>query len=404
MHLVFLTNLYPPYVVGGNEQKCEEIVLALRQRGHRVTVICGRGRELPREGDLYGVLEIDLDRKADTFLGGRVPTPWEAFKLHVFSPRSFRATRRLLRDLGPDRVVVWNLYMASLAPLLAAQWSGIPTVVQLFDKWLYFGLVDLPALLKPVIAWKRWVVGAAPLVLQPLLRSLVRPMRMVAVSAFMGDFYRNAGFRGTIEVVHLGVPTALFPQKERPPRTRDLRLLFVGSLWEGKGPQTAVRALGKLVRGGVPAHLDICGSGAPHFVSFLEGVIREEGMEQHTTLHGAVEPEVVRQSCETHDVLVFASQWDEPFAAVPLEAMSSGMAVVATTAGGTPEAIVDGETGLLVPPNDPEAMAGALRRLAEDPDLARRLGEKAARIARERFDSKTWIDRLEAVYTRPRTA
>jgi len=89
---------------------------------------------------------------------------------------------------------------------------------------------------------------------------------------------------------------------------------------------------------------------------------------------------------------------DEPFAAVPIEAMSCGMAVVATTAGGTPEAIVDGETGLLVGPDDPAALARALLRLAADDSLRVRLGEQAARVARERFDLDLYVDRLEAYY------
>ena len=78
--------------------------------------------------------------------------------------------------------------------------------------------------------------------------------------------------------------------------------------------------------------------------------------------------------------------------------MSCGMAVVATTAGGTPEAITDGETGLLVPPGDAAALAGAVRRLAEDDGLRLGLGERAALVARERFDVGLYVDRLEAVY------
>jgi len=85
---------------------------------------------------------------------------------------------------------------------------------------------------------------------------------------------------------------------------------------------------------------------------------------------------------------------------VPVEAMSRGMAVVATTAGGTPEAITDGETGLLVPPGDPGALADAVRRLAVDDALRLRLGLAAARVARERFDVGSYIDRLEACYER----
>jgi glycosyltransferase involved in cell wall biosynthesis len=127
-------------------------------------------------------------------------------------------------------------------------------------------------------------------------------------------------------------------------------------------------------------------------------VIAEEGVASQVTLHGFVDRQVVRDFCQSHDVLVFPSQWDEPFAAVPVEAMSTGMAVVATTAGGTPEAVTDGETGLLVPPADPAALAAAIRRLGEDEPLRLRLGQAAARTARERFGFDRYIARLEALY------
>ena len=401
MHLAFINNLYPPYVVGGNEMLCDEVVRALRARGHRVSVLCGRGVDLPSHPDLSGALEIDLDRKAETFLGGRLPTPWEAVRLHFFSPRSYGVTRRWLRAKRPDVVIVWNLYMASLSPLVAALSSPAPVVVHVCDKWLYFGLFDLEALLKPVVPWKRLALRAARHLLQPVLRHFAWPHRVIAISEFMRSFYVRAGLDpGEIEAIHLGVPTSTFAQAPRGPRSASepLKILFAGSLWEGKGPQTAVRALGRLRREGVSAHLDICGEGTANFVEFLKGVIEEEGVLEDVTLHGKVERDVVRNFCRSHDVLVFPSEWDEPFAAVPVEAMSCGLAVVATSAGGTPEAIVDGETGIVVPPGDPEALAKGLRRLAEDDALRLRLGERAAHVARERFDLDRYIDRLEAYY------
>src|SRR6187455_1398754 len=66
MRLAFITNLYPPYIVGGNEMLCDEVITALRARGHDVSLICGRGRDLPKHPDVHGVLPLDLDRKDET--------------------------------------------------------------------------------------------------------------------------------------------------------------------------------------------------------------------------------------------------------------------------------------------------------------------------------------------------
>jgi hypothetical protein len=68
-------------------------------------------------------------------------------RLHFFSTASYAATRRMIAERRPDLVVVWNLYMASMAPLLAAVRSGAPVVTHVCDKWLYFGLHDIGALL-----------------------------------------------------------------------------------------------------------------------------------------------------------------------------------------------------------------------------------------------------------------
>jgi glycosyltransferase involved in cell wall biosynthesis len=69
-----------------------------------------------------------------------------------------------------------------------------------------------------------------------------------------------------------------------------------------------------------------------------------------------------------------------------LEAMAAGLPVVASAVGGIPEIVVDGETGLIVPPRDPDALAAALRRLLDDPELRRRMGDAGRARAEEHFD------------------
>jgi glycosyltransferase involved in cell wall biosynthesis len=97
------------------------------------------------------------------------------------------------------------------------------------------------------------------------------------------------------------------------------------------------------------------------------------------------------------DVFVLPS-WTEGMPITVLEAMAHRRPVVATTVGGTPELVLDGETGLLVPPRDPEALAEALRSLVADPQRARRLGEAGyARVA-ERFTVERMTTRVLEVY------
>jgi glycosyltransferase involved in cell wall biosynthesis len=82
-----------------------------------------------------------------------------------------------------------------------------------------------------------------------------------------------------------------------------------------------------------------------------------------------------------------------------LEAMSHGVAVAASDAGGTGEAVSDGRTGLLVPKGDSEALAAAIAALARDGKLRRRLGDAGRNRVRAEFDADSVARKYEAVYT-----
>jgi len=99
----------------------------------------------------------------------------------------------------------------------------------------------------------------------------------------------------------------------------------------------------------------------------------------------------------TFDVFVFPSL-EEALGAAILEAMAAGKAVVASRVGGIPEAVVDRETGLLVPPADSGALAEAVRKLLQDPDLRRRMGEQGRLRVEEQFSLNRMLDRTAALY------
>jgi glycosyltransferase involved in cell wall biosynthesis len=97
--------------------------------------------------------------------------------------------------------------------------------------------------------------------------------------------------------------------------------------------------------------------------------------------------------------VVVSSSRSEGFPQIVLEAMALGLPVVATAVGGTPEIVISEETGILVPPDDPERLAIAVDRVLTDPALARRLGERARSHVHEAgLTKEAMVDRLRSIY------
>lgn len=401
--IALINNLYPPYVVGGNEILARDVVEGLRARGHTVHVLTGRGQQLPQDGFTHAALDIDLDRKEDLFLGGLPLTAGRVIRWHLYNRTTQRQVRAVLRRLRPDLIICWNLYMASAAPLIAARSQPAPSVAHPADKWLLYSLDDIGRLV-PATTWaQRAFLGVLRGMVQPILKRLAQPDYILAVSEFIRGLHTEAGYDpARSRATWLGIHTDRFPATPHPfPQGEPWRLIFAGQLWAGKGPQVAIEALVLLrARPGLPrATLEIYGGGAQHFVDHLRALIAERGLEDDARICGFAPQAELAAAFGAGSIYLFCSIWDEPFSGGLLEAMAAGLPVIATTAGGTPEAVRDGENGLLVPPDDPRALAGAIERLMRDPELYDRLGRTAAQEIAERWSFDAYLDRLEAAYT-----
>ena len=129
----------------------------------------------------------------------------------------------------------------------------------------------------------------------------------------------------------------------------------------------------------------------------LEAEIRRLGLEGAVVLAG--DRDDVAAMLARADVFVLSST-SEGLPLSILEAMAAGLPVVASSVGGVPEAVEDGETGLLVPPRDPVRLAAALERLLVDPALRRRLGSNGRERVRQHFGLEAFQQAHVAVYRR----
>lgn len=173
----------------------------------------------------------------------------------------------------------------------------------------------------------------------------------------------------------------------------------VGQIEPRKGQLELVRAVASLLPRLPNLRLAVVGDdvyGAwPDYKREVLGTVAREGLEGRVLLTGVRRdvPQVMRDL----DALAMPSR-REPFGRVLIEAMAAGTPVIATRVDGVPEIVDDGETGLLVPPGDPEALAAAIERLAGDPGLRAALAERAGRVVRERFSLARHVAGVTAVY------
>lgn len=161
----------------------------------------------------------------------------------------------------------------------------------------------------------------------------------------------------------------------------ELRAVFVGRLRTRKAVAVLLEALARPQARAV--RLSIVGDGEQR--GALEGRVRSAGLEDRVRFCGQVPRDRVAEHYARADVFVLPSTY-EGFPVTILEAMTHGLPIVATRVAGIPEAVVHDVSGVLVEPEDAEALADALAGLASDPERRRAMGEAGRARVRERFD------------------
>lgn len=388
--------------MGGNEILARDIIAELRIKGHEVYLLTGHGQNFSQSPYHLFAIDFELDRMAERFSGVRKPALHESFRWHIFDPVTYRKIKQTLNEIKPDLAIVDNFSLISTAPLLAAVQAGSKVLVQANDKWLIYGLKKpgqglwhCPPPQKPIIA-------AIQTGLQPIFNLMARNVSIVVNSHFLKSVYLRAGFKADqLKVVHLGIDVEVYtPHTARFHLADPVRLLFASQLWEGKGPQVAVKALAELKKQAPEQAfiLNLYGHGAPEFINYLNNLAKELDVYDSIQYCGFVPASELTHAFHSHDIFMFNSIWDEPFSLTLLSAMSCGIPTISTSVGGNPEAIEHGRTGLIVPPNDPVALAQAVLELVQNPELRVELSLKASDAVRQKWSFKHYVDSLEELY------
>ncbi len=205
-----------------------------------------------------------------------------------------------------------------------------------------------------------------------------------------------------IRINRTGLPLEELIFSDRSSRAgHPLRLIQACRLIEKKGLRTTIEAFAQLRRQVPDSSLIIAGDGPLR--DELAALVARLGLAAYVQFTGFLDQARLREWFANSDIFVHPSEITagSDQEGVPnslLEAMATGLPVVATLHGGIPEAVIDGKNGLLVAERDIAAVAGAMLELANDPARRLELGRAGAQSVREKFEQRAQIERLEGFY------
>lgn len=353
-------------------------LLTARLDPERFETLLVSGREDAAEGNM-----LELGRIAASLPLVRLPTMVRAIR-PLGDLRTLWSLVRIIRRFRPD-VVHTHLAKAGLLGRLAARLAGVPVVVHTYHGSVlrgYFG----PRQSRLLLWIDRWLARLSS--------------RLIAITPSGRRELSDLGVAPAdrIEVIPLGLDLESF--RERRDSAAARRSL-------GIAPETPVIGIvGRLVPikdvGTFLRAVELASRTVPDLVALIVG----DG-EERAALEALATPrcrflgfrEDVQALLGAMDVLALSSR-NEGSPVSLIEGLAAGKPVVATAVGGVPDVVRDGETGLLVPPGDPEALAAAMVRLLTDRSLAARLGAAGAAAVFPAYDISRLVPDIEALYLR----
>jgi len=376
------------YEAGGAEKSVRLIRDELETRGHE-TIVIATSRNL---GDRVSFADALVPAIGDSVAARAVGRLWHQ--------RAYRSVRQILGVFRPDVVHLHTI--GEFSPAVLAATRGLPSVLTVHGPepftlrllpWRLsadhfrgggYALKDLTAAGLMRYAYLRFLQRSAYL---PGLRTVDR---VLCPSRFIAEAVRRDFARTSIHHLPNGI--------EMPAAKAYVHgstLLFAGLLEHVKGVHVLLRAMPLVLAAAPATRLVIVGDGPAR--ADLTRSAADLGVDHAVSFRGRLAPDQLLPEYERATAVVIPSIWPENFPAVALEALGVGRPLVGSAVGGIPELIDHRRSGLVVPPDEPGALATALLELLLEPDTARSMAAAAHTKAGD-YGISTFISRLTSHY------
>lgn len=383
MKILLISDYAHPF--GGAERQLFRLREMLRQRGHDARLLTSSAGGVDgADYTCFGTL-------------GRFRT-----LLQSANPAAALRLRAVLKEFRPDVVNV-KIFLTQLSPLILPALADVPSV---YHAVWYRAVCPKGTKMLPDRTPCRMPAGLAcyrqgclplrdwmPLMAQMRLWRAWRNVfdRIVANSDATRAMLVEGGIAPVV-VIPNGVPVA----PARPPLAGPPLAVFAGRLVQEKGADVLLRAFARVLRAIPDAQLLIAGDGPER--TRLQGLAASLSIGHRVTFEGNVPRHALEARLEEGWVQAVPSIWAEPFGLVAAEASMRGTAVIAAAVGGLPGVVDHERTGLLVPPDDVDSLADALRRVLGDRTYAEALGAAGRHRALAEFSDEIYADRFEQLY------
>lgn len=288
--------------------------------------------------------------------------------------QALRDTQALIRKIQPNLIHAHSS-KAGLIGRISGSLCKVPAVFTAHG----WGFAPRTPVFRRIIA----------LVSEKLSASLAEKLICVAESDCQLAMQYGVANRSKLVTVRYGISNSAVPLAN--PLIQPPRLIMVARFNEQKDQTTLIKALSRLKTNDI--HLDFVGSG-PSMESCRD---LAESLEVADKISFLGDRRDVADLLARSQIFVLSTHYEGLPISI-LEAMRSGLPVVATSVSGIPEEVIHGETGLLVPPGDEQALASALETLIDSPELRQRMGEAGRQKFLQEFTIERMISQIESVY------